>query len=403
LSAVLYTDTSRVSLQYAKPRTAKVVQEYIRCLGVFDVAPFCFVVPRNVSFCSVSSLSARSPTGSSRDSRPGRGAAGFAGAPPRSADIQRMQEAYAPLPDAFAHCSFEKERCTQRTAVIDCLRKEGFVVLRDFVPEFFCSPVRQHAARHMKRVLLAFDAPYRCDVTGDDFSCLANPALLPGRVWTKNSARDSPVYNTLAIEQSWGFSTSMGYQADIGGGQVFRGDVNFMANEWLVGIQEYMRPYIALVEGVCPQHLLREPEGVSLKGQGSPALALHVDPNDAERHQVVISLSHTAFVVVPKSATPTGDRVFHLKRQDQAELDEHRLCFSCSPGDVLIFDGGVVVHGSPAVPSGMPHPRIVTYCKFWAARSKKGAQHVQKCLSATSGAKCFVCQRLGMKARRLSQ
>jgi hypothetical protein len=409
-SAGLHTDTSRVSLLYTKPRTAKVVQEYIRGLGVFDVAPFCFVVPTNISFCSVScSLRSRSSTGSSKDSRPGQGARGVPGvpgAPPRSEDIaydQTVHETYSPLPDGFAHCSFEKGRWSQRTAVIDCLKKEGFVVLRDFVPESFCLPVRQHAAQHMKRVLLAFDHPYTCDIAGDDFSCLANAAQLPGRVWMKNSARDSLVYNPLAIEQNWGFSTSMGYQADIGSGQVFRGDVKFMTNEWLVGIQEYLRPYIALVEGVCPQHLLREPEGVSLKGQGSPELALHVDPNDADRNQVVISLSHTAFVVVPKSATPTGDRAFHLNSEDKTQLRKHMLCFSCSPGDVLIFDGGVVVHGSPAVPNGMPHPRIVTYCKYWAARSKKGAQHMQKCLSATSRAMCSVCQRMEMKARRLSE
>ena len=59
--AVLHADTSRVSLQYAKPKTAKVVQEYIRGLCVFDAARFCFVVPKDISFCSVApSLSSKS-------------------------------------------------------------------------------------------------------------------------------------------------------------------------------------------------------------------------------------------------------------------------------------------------------------------------------------------------------
>ena len=416
--AVLHADTSRVSLQYAKPKTAKVVQEYIRGLGVFDAAPYCFVVPRYISFCSVapflSSKSSRSSTGScSEDPRPGLAAPTGApsvqcvpGVPPRSTcdvDGQTMHKPYHPLPDAFAHCSFANGRWLQRTAVTDCLEKDGFVVLRDFVPEFFCLPVRQHIEQHMKCVLRSFVYPYRCDVVGDDFSCLADSAVLPGKVWMKNWTRDPPVYNPFAIKQNWGFSTSMGYHIDIGGGQAFKGDTEFMANEWLIGIQEYLRPYIALLEGVCPQHLLREPEGASLKGQGSPELVLHVDPKDADRNQVVISTSHTAFVVVPKMCTPARDRAFHLSSEDLTHLRKHMLCFSCSPGDVLIFDGGVVVHGSPAVPRDMPYPRVVTYCKYWGARSKKGAEHIQKCLSATSGAKCSVCQRLGMKAGRPSE
>ena len=55
-------------------------------------------------------------------------------------------------------------------------------------------------------------------------------------------------------------------------------------------------------------------------------------------------------------------------------LNKHcpRVRFAAAPGDVLIFKGGRLFHGSPPVGRDQPSPRVVTYANFWPPDSAKG-------------------------------
>ena len=312
---------------------------------------------------------------------------------------------YAPLPERYAHCSFNAQ-AAWGSKVKQSLKKEGFVVLREFVPPCYILPLLELTYEHAKTVLAAFSPPYKRIVEGLDFSCLVPgqcDASLPGKVWTKHSGREPSCFNPFAERHKWGFSRTMGYQADLGGGQMFCGDLDFMRSPWLCAAQEFLRPYVAFLEGVPPSHMVREPEGVTLKGQGAPPLKLHLDNKDVDRFQVVIMLSDSAFTVVPlsSSALSSGEwrrpdlskQSFHFPAHVMTALEPCQVTFAACGGDVLIFQGGVVPHGSPGVPKNAA-PRVATYCKVWAPRSAKGRDHLRQCVHRPPDAvqsRCKLC------------
>ena len=124
-----------------------------------------------------------------------------------------------------------------------------------------------------------------------------------------------------------------------------------------------------------------------MKGRGCPAAKEHRDVPDLGRFQCVLALSDGAFDVWPRSHTvalSTKDFVDggHFHHGFRQELGSHcqRVVFSFGPGDVLIFQGGTFVHGSPAVDSETPSPRLVTYASFWPPGTQKGSDHAEgKC------------------------
>ena len=120
----------------------------------------------------------------------------------------------------------------------DCLAKEGFIVLSQFVPAWLTTQLRNMTHAHMRNILGGFDDPFKRVVDGEDFGCLVPESrtrmdCLPGKVWTKSSGREPEAFHPCAWTQKWGYSKTMGYNASSGAGQVFRGDKDFMDNEWL--------------------------------------------------------------------------------------------------------------------------------------------------------------------------
>ena len=121
------------------------------------------------------------------------------------------------------------------------------------------------------------------------------------------------------------------------------------------------------------------------QGRGTEAAPSHRDEEDLGRMQCVVALSHGAFDVWPgshkicaKKAPCGGEGHYHLTDDFKKTLHAtcSRVVFSSTPGDVLLFVGGLFNHGSPAIGGPNPSPRIVTYATFWPPCTKKGQLHV---------------------------
>ena len=137
----------------------------------------------------------------------------------------------------------------------------------------------------------------------------------------------------------------------------------------IMSIQESCRPLVAAASGRDASSLKLVPERCSVKVGSCPALGPHLDPHRQGGLQVVIALSSTVFQVWPKShkvcvADRVKSRNFHLLSEEELA----RLPMGCEEilacrGDVLLMQGSVLVHGSPAVPLG-GEPRIMTYARL---------------------------------------
>ena len=137
----------------------------------------------------------------------------------------------------------------------------------------------------------------------------------------------------------------------------------------IMSIQESCRPLVAAASGRDAPSLKLVPERCSVKVGICPALGPHLDPHRQGCLQVVIALGSTVFQVWPKShkacvADRVKSRNFHLLSEEELA----RLPMGCKEipacrGDALLMQGGVLVHGSPAVPLG-GEPRIMTYARF---------------------------------------
>ena len=131
-----------------------------------------------------------------------------------------------------------------------------------------------------------------------------------------------------------------------------------------------------------------------MQGRGAEAAPAHRDEEDAGRSQTVIALTDGAFDVWPGShklcfnTEPCEEGHYHIggSFKEQLESQCKRVVFTCQPGDVLVFQGGHFVHGSPAIGGGDPTPRVVTYGTFWPTSTCKGQLHRQgKCKNPSCG------------------
>ena len=119
------------------------------------------------------------------------------------------------------------------------------------------------------------------------------------------------------------------------------------------------------------------------QGQGCEAAPPHRDLDDIGRTQVVIALSPGAFDVWPGShkLSLKGSGCVKGHFHTTSALDRYlqnscpHVVFACSPGDVLLFKGGLTFHGSPAIGRANPSPRVMTYATFWPPSTKKGGLH----------------------------
>jgi len=247
------------------------------------------------------------------------------------------------------------------------LEKEGFIVLRQFVPNYLVQQAYDDAVKHFTRVIGAFTDGYAIDQ-------IDQVHTLSGKLWDhKNGVH----YNAYAVEQSWGCFTSRGYQQRLGMGQALSASV-FRHYPSVMACQHYMRQYLAFLHECCPEAMCWRPEGVSIKGRNQDAAPPHRDEQDHGRYQCVIALAKGAFDVWPQSHTVVLNSLQHdIEGDDLTYLKSkcNNLLCACEPGDALIFLGGSFIHGSPKVLPTDPSPRVMTYASFWPPGTSNGAQH----------------------------
>ena len=137
-------------------------------------------------------------------------------------------------------------------------------------------------------------------------------------------------------------------------------------------IREATRSIACEWHDVLGDALRSHPESCSLKVPGCPALPAHLDKNRYGTLQIVIPLCRTAAILWPGSHkydfgddtplyTLTPEDLCHLKAKGC-----HREEVDLNMGDVLVFLGGRMVHGSPAVGDGEA-PRCKTYA-HWSVK-----------------------------------
>jgi len=134
-------------------------------------------------------------------------------------------------------------------------------------------------------------------------------------------------------------------------------------------VQETCRELIAAVLNLDPMSLQRRPERVSVKPAGCPRFRAYLDLDRLGGAQCVIALSPGAFLVWPRShrsglAQMLGKQGFHeLTRAELDTLPEGSATLPAMAGDILLMQGGTLVHGSPAVMNG-DAARVVMYANF---------------------------------------
>ena len=170
-----------------------------------------------------------------------------------------------------------------------------------------------------------------------------------------------------------------GWHISVGNGRMFQ-DWDHPA---ILSIREATRSIASDWHGVPGDALRGHPESCSMKVPGCPPLAAHLDKARRGTLQIVIALSKTTGIVWPGShKLVIGKKKKHKKEKDYYELEEKdfRLLKTkgCSEktvdldvGDVLVFMGGVMVHGSPGLCVGEA-PRIMTYA-HWSVEDGPGS------------------------------
>ena len=167
-----------------------------------------------------------------------------------------------------------------------------------------------------------------------------------------------------------------GYQKDGGVGKVFAHH-SFLSKESVQGTHELLRPLVAELHDLCPWQLDLVASGATLKYPSSPELPPHRDVNRDGSYQIVVAASTTSFSVWPGTheyAGPMiqGPKKTYLSKKGVANLIKAgyvHCAIPGEPGDVMLFIGGQVIHGSPGVPSDSHYPRICTYPEFWPKKS----------------------------------
>ena len=162
-----------------------------------------------------------------------------------------------------------------------------------------------------------------------------------------------------------------GWHLRVGSGRVFE--------RWdhpdILSIREATRSIACEWHGVPGDALRGHPESCSMKVPGCPALEAHLDKERRGTLQIVIALSKTKGIVWPGSHKyifgKSADKFYKLSQAD-LRLLKSKGCqkkeVDLDVGSVLVFLGGVMVHGSPAVQDGEA-PRIMTYA-HWSVEGR---------------------------------
>ena len=238
------------------------------------------------------------------------------------------------------------------------LKTQGFVILPALVAKGLCESLIQQIQARVAHFLSFYGDKLPYDET-------CSSLLLGGKLF----ASSPPGWTADAVEKPFGVCKNMAWVSAAGSGRLFEG--GFSENPAAVAVQEAVRPLMAGIYSLAPDLLVRIPERVSVKPAGSKELRPHLDCNRQGSYQVVISLCQTEFMIFP------GSQDVHLECRDMAKYHElsneemetlreagvSQLAVAAGPGDVLVMQGGGVVHSSPAVASGHP-TRYMAYAHY---------------------------------------
>ena len=242
------------------------------------------------------------------------------------------------------------------SAANSCLQRHGFAVVEGVVPTervvALVADIRAIAARCL-----------HCFGMGCSPDC-RELLLVPPASWVK-----SPPGWVESGGGVFGAYSRRGWQARFGAGRLFEG-MNTKSLPSLSAVQECARPLAAMIYDVPGEQLLRdEAQTCGVKPPGSPELKAHVDGGRRKTVQIVIALSNTSFSVWPRSHKDTGpwsrsEKFYALSVDEVEALSAGKLHVAGKPGDILLMQGGSLVHGSPAVASD-GDARFMCYANFF--------------------------------------
>ena len=175
--------------------------------------------------------------------------------------------------------------------------------------------------------------------------------------------RHGPSFNPYGKKRGW---------SDVfGGGRLFD-DVGCDA------IQDATKDAFAELLGSSIVDLVRVHEKISFKPAGARALPLHIDGNRRGGFQVVIALTAHPFLVCPYSHQLSWldkHQEYHelsASEKNMLQRNTPPVEIPANPGDVLVMQGGRLVHGGVSIGEGLP--RITAYSHFVADAKKPSKQ-----------------------------
>ena len=264
--------------------------------------------------------------------------------------------------------------------VLALLQEHGCCVLRGYVPGYVTGPLRDWVYEWTKSKLKLFQRPVI--INGEDFAPMLD---IPTADWEHRENKPAPI---RWPDHRWGVVKQRGYISELGGGKLYQ-HPDFLSHPAMDAAQEHMRYCLATLHGCPVTQLQREREGCSLKPLGAPEGGAHIDPGDTGRFQVVLASTAGHFLVWQgthkiEPSTMKHDKLksFYLDETYIAQLQAQgyaRWQIPCNPGDVLLFQGGRLIHGSPGVPATPGNStRVMTYCKFWPPGSETNQRLARK-------------------------
>ena len=223
------------------------------------------------------------------------------------------------------------------------VEREGFVVLPGLVKADLCERLIQEINARVAHLLSLYQI-------SQDETC--SGLLQGGKLFDKSP----PGWLADGAELPFGPCRHRAWISTVGSGRLFEG--TFSQNSAAVAVQEAVRHLMAkMLQVTDTDALVRVPERVSVKPAGSKGLRPHLDCNRWGTYQVVISLCQTRFSLFPGSHRVSLDcwetsKYHELDAAEMAVLEEAGVSqkdIAAGPGDVLVMQGGRVVHSSPAV------------------------------------------------------
>ena len=350
---------SRVTLSYPQEVQGKTVYNYLEYIGVYKLHPLCWPCPVGRFSADLSDLSSETNSGSL---------------------VERMR---CISEGAYEHCVFPAPFPT--AGIFHSIREFGFAIFKGYVPRPMAEAGRDETFSFMKWVIRQFDMPHGVDIENNDFKALLD---IPGRWWQSNR------YTALK-DCAWGTCRNTGYMKKFGTGKVFE-FAEFTGSTPIAGVQEYLRNLVAAWHDVPTWELVRKPAGASLKPPGAPALPSHRDENRKGSLQIVVSCSVTQFCFWPRThqykgnlprnkegcVTPGGEQIL----KDSGYTSE---TYCADVGDVLLFVGGDLIHGGPAVANSSTEARVCLYPEFWPPNSDDAQKERKR--RTRSGSGCCFC------------